>query len=82
MEPSYNKVKFSSLSPDSLQQFKNQAMNLHDIAMGYVSRPVEESQKQRSNSTGHEGIPCATRVARLFSVSDSKNKMARSDWFS
>ena len=64
MEPSNKKVKFSSLSPGSLQQFENQVMNMHDIAMGYASRPVEGNlEEKKSHSIGHEGIPCATRVA-------------------
>ena len=43
MKPANKKFKFS---PGSLEYYKNQAMNMHNIAMGYVPCPVTDTTKK------------------------------------
>ena len=78
MEPSNKKVKFSSLSPGSLQQFENQVMNMHDIAMGYASRPVEDNLKNKDLiQLAMNEFPVPPELHGCFLSWIRKNKMAR-----
>ena len=82
MEPSNNKVKFSRLSPGSLQQFENQAINLHDIAMGFASRPVEDNLKNKDLiQLAMKEFPVPPELHDCFQSWIRKNKMARFDCF-
>jgi len=82
MEPSNKKVKFSSLSPGSLQQFENQVMNMHDIAMGYAARPVEVKLENKDLiHLAMKEFPVPPELHDSFQSWIRKNNMAKFDCF-
>ena len=78
MEPVNKKMKFS---PGSLEQFENEAMNLHNIAMGYVTRPIQDVSNQDLIQLAMKEFPVPAELHDSFQSWICKNQLAKFDCF-
>ena len=78
MEPVNKKMKFS---PGSLEQFENEAMNLHNIAMGYVTRPIQDVNNQDLIQLAMKEFPVPEELHDSFQSWIRKNQLAKFDCF-
>jgi len=78
MEPVNKKMKFS---PGSLEQFENEAMNLHNIAMGYVTRPIQDVNNQDLLQLAMKEFPVPAELHDSFQSWIRKNQLAKFDCF-
>ena len=79
MEPATKKFKFS---PGSIQRHEEMFMNLHNIAMGYVPRPVQQDDaKVDLAKLAMEAFPVPPAIHDSFQSWIRQNQLARFDCF-